>query len=500
MLAKISDNQWVYLDQIPIGFEDVLAGQFSVKSPHQRFLSTESDWDGVYRKYSHGKQRLRLPFLNELKQLCKRKKVPLQIQDFRESVETPDPAQVQGDWLPDITLEQYQIDAIRATCEHECGIFSVVTGGGKTELMAGITKLFNVPTVIFADQRIVIDQIKHRLELRDVADVGLFYGGKRPNGQTVIVGSIQSLATPPSSMKQSNPDGYRSRRKNAKIFQKIVAKAQLLLIDECDRAGNSAQWKKLCNTYYKGRRRYGFSGTPFDEQKPVDGLFLREHLGSIIYSVSRKTVESLGRIIPVKHTAIAIGEDKRTRKVAFDIAERECIIENQKVHEVVKLLCDKYPNDGTRILVDTCNITDLGHTLQAMIPGSKFIYGKTSKTARNDALDEFESRQMKVLIAGKILKRGLDLKGGCENLIILGGGKLHSDFDQKVGRAVRRNQRGWARIFTFLHLDNFYLYRHGKESLKAILNMEYDSNIIFPGGKVVPTQKFVRSWRLPKSK
>jgi len=370
-----------------------------------------------------------------------------------------------------------------------------------TEVMAGIVKTFDKPTVIIADQRIVIEQIKERLELRDIVDeVGLFYGGSRPNGQHVVVGSIQSLMSPPASLKRKNVKQWKKRRDNSKKFQAIVAASELLLVDECDRAVDK-RYRKLFMKYFNGRYKFGFSGTPFDDAKKVEALILKEHVGSIIYEISRREVEKTGNIVPIHATMLAVGEngDKKDR-TAFDIAQRELIIENDPYHHKIKQIVDAFPGDRTLILVDTNNVEDLGKILQEKIKGSIFIYGKTSNKKRHQALDAFRDGELKCLIGGKILKRGLDIKGGVHNLIICGGGKLHSDFDQKTGRAVRKNDRGYARLFCFFHLDNYYLYKHSKEQLKSILNMGYDVSVVVNGTQISGKDLVNARFRLPKKK
>lgn len=161
------------------------------------------------------------------------------------------------------------------------------------------------------------------------------------------------------------------------------------------------------------------------------------------------------------------------------------MVENKKFHKLISDLCLKYKGDGTLVLVDAI---ELGHTLKEVLQQNgltaNFIYGKTSKNIRNETLRAFERREFDVLIGGKIINRGLDLKGGCENLIIATGGKLQSDFIQKVGRALRQNKRGSSRIFDFYFRCNRYLYNHSKARLKAIVGVGYKSLVVFPGGSV----------------
>jgi superfamily II DNA or RNA helicase len=197
----------------------------------------------------------------------------------------------------------------------------------------------------------------------------------------------------------------------------------------------------------------------------------------------------------------AYGEDGDAQdRTAFDIAEREIIIDSVAFHKKVLQIVNSFPGDGTLILLDTSNIEDLGINLTEMIPGSAFIYGKTPKKRRKELIKAFEDRTLKCLIGGKIIKRGLDLAGGVENLIIIGGGKLWSEFDQKLGRAVRNNNRGWARVFSFMFLNNYYLYRHSREQLKALISLGYAAKVIFKH-YTLDGEAYVKSrFRRPKSK
>lgn len=503
MQAIIADNKWVYIDQIIGSIEPLLVKWFSARHPRIQFIDTQQQsWDGWYRKFDIKRSRCALPLLNELKRFAKHHKLPFEIEDRR--VKPREDPYYHDTMLPGITLADYQIEALKTMHPktNECGIISVPTGGGKTEIMAAVTKAYGLSTVIIADQRVVIEQIKERLELRDVVNhndgVGLFYGGSRPNGQTVVVGSIQSLTSPPPSLKRKDLAQWKKRNRNAKTFQEIVKASGMLLVDECDKAVDK-RYRKLFLNYFQGRYKYGFSGTPFDKDKPVEALILKEHLGSVIYEVSRKAVEDAGRIIPVNAVMIGIGDKSgRSDRTAYDIAQRELIIDNDNYHQQIKKIVDAFPDDRTLILVDTNNVEDLGKVLESKIEDSIFIYGKTSTKKRKEALLSFQDGKLRCLIGGKILKRGLDLKGGVHNLIICGGGKLHSDFDQKVGRAVRKNDRGFARLFCFFHLDNYYLYKHSKEQLKSIISMGYGAKVVINNVAIDGVDFVNRKFRLPK--
>lgn len=518
MLARIADNHHVYLEQLSNHEEKVIDDAFSVEVERSYYIDvSDGFFDGVIRKFNRKHQRLALPFISRLRRVCNLKGFPLQVIDDRPApkYEAPDPSIVTPDLLPGITLEDYQMEAAIAAINNEVGLIQATTGAGKTEIMASITKIMNCPTVILCDMKTIVDQIKDRLILRDIAGggtgIGWFYAGQRPSGQKVIIGSFQSLiapAKPPAKTKKDTAESYarkisafKTRRKNATQLREIVKRCDMLLVDECDTA-TSKQWRKLFKFWFKGRRKYGFSGTCFDDAKPVDNMSLEENLGSIICNISRKRVEKTGRIIPVKYSMLSFGDESRIKdKTMYDLAMKEQIIENEKFHKLVAgITANAIKNDpehGVLILVES---KPLGYTLEEMIPDSVFICGDTKMSARRQAVKDFESRKLKVLIGGKIAKRGLDLKGGCETLIIATGGKLGRDFNQKVGRAVRVNKRGWAQIYDFFFIGNHYLYEHSRRRLKELVKLEYPAKVVFEAA-VIDAEKFIKSrFRRPRKK
>lgn len=500
MIVDIIDNHWLYLSQMPLDFDIAISNHFSAEHPRRRYIDTEQyGWDGKIRRFDLNKSRLALPFLNDLIEFCNKNKVPIDINDHRDPVAKSSPEIVTEDMFDNIKLAHYQIDAIRACLTNDVGIISACTGSGKGEMIAAVTKAYDVNTVIFADQRVVVEQLCERLKLRDVfdGDIGKFYGGSTASGQSVVVGSIQSLCSPPVSLKLTNPEMYKKRMARAKKFQDIVSKAELLLVDEVDKV-SSDQYSKLYKNYFQGRFKFGFSGTPFDKKKPVQNLLIRERAGSIIYEVPRSEVEAAGRIVKIKLVMLGFGAYNKANDTAtFDIAENEQIIDNVKLHDVVCKIVAGMPKDNFMILIDTASLEKLGLILNNKIPGSKFVYGKTSNKVRTEAVKQFESGELRCLIAGKIFKRGLDIKGGIDNLIYIGGGKLASNLNQICGRAVRLNSKGFSRVFGFMFLGNKYLYSHSREQLKTVIDMGYETSVVI-NDSVIPGPQFIKSYRRSK--
>jgi len=570
MIARITDNQVIKLEQVTPEIEEVLIRHFSVRDPKSYYLETDV-WDGWYRRYHVARQELALPYLDELKKCCELNVIPIDIIDHRPKLVTPDPEIVTKEFLEGVILEDYQVRGIKVCCSKEIGKFSITTGGGKTELMCGIVKLLKCPTTIITEQLVVLDQIVKRLQLRDVVSedqIGRFCHGKLPDSDDkILVGSIQSIVTPTRLTKEDhrviinkitnkramvlthdlakrrneelcdiiprklaealfdNPKAvvhvkgiylkllvdyfiqkewemrkkaYKTRFQNAKHIQELVGQTEMLLVDEVDLA-SSDQYKRLCKRYFNGRRRYGFTGTCHDAAKPVEELMVKEHMGSVIYEVPRSEVRAANRIIDIRYYMIAVGTDgDRHDSRAYDIAVKEEIVDNANFHNLVKALVCGYPNDRTLILVDTSPIEPLGFALETLIPSSKFVYGKTTKKARLDVVSAFERGDLKCIIGSKIFSRGLDIKGGTENLIIISGSAKWSDYSQKIGRALRVNDRGWARVFGFFFLSNRYLYKHSRENLKAVVSLDYPTKVMIDGAEIDGVSFIKSKYRIRK--
>ena len=525
MIATIVSNQSIVISNITDYEAEIVSKRFSAVNPNQRFVdSSYQCWDGVYRRFNKATGKLARPFLGELRKLCRDKKLQLTVIDDRgpSNIIPIDMSKITPNMLTGITLKDFQVNAIKMITNTEVGIFHIPVSGGKTELMAGMCKAVPCRTAIIAEQLIIIDQIKKRLQLRDVADeIGLFYAGKTPTDQLVIIGSIQSLVSPkdpgkePIRSKYKTEKGYnaaikrytnrikayKSRKKKSDILHKLIGLCDMIFVDEADLA-TSATYKSLFRYWFKGRRRYGFTGTPFEPTKPVNNLILQEHFGSVIYKQSRQQIEDAGLAVPISYHMVVFGDYKdKNEASAYDIAVDDYIVYNKDFHALIANLCAKITkdDDGTLILVGR---DDLGHALKELIPNSDFIHGMTPKKKRPIILKEFEDRKINVLIGGKNVRRGLDLRGGCENLVIATGGKNQSEFEQAVGRGRRLNKRGMTNVYDIYFLCNRYLYAHSRTRLKTAIGMGCDTEIIFDDTRtdgVIDGSKFVRSqFRIPK--
>ena len=85
MEAIIAGNDWVYLNNLTSEVELAIISRLSAKHPRARYINdaAQQSWDGWYRKYQKGNQRIARPLLFEIEDVCKRLGVPLEIIDHR---------------------------------------------------------------------------------------------------------------------------------------------------------------------------------------------------------------------------------------------------------------------------------------------------------------------------------------------------------------------------------------------------------------------------------
>jgi len=524
MKIVLRDNQNIYLEDITTEENNIIFEAFSFEIDNkyaQRNTSSYRPWQNRITKYNRSKNLMSRTFLGRLVHFCTTRGLPFHIEDKRPKWQYShiSPDYVDKYFLPGIVLEDYQIDAIKTGINCECGLFSLTTGAGKTEVIAGLCKAIDCPTIILADMTIVVSQLKDRLKLREVAsEIGMFFSGQKPNGENIVVGSIQSLTMPKSPRDRPNRSeytddskynaaikrwessisAYETRRRNHKMLLEYVRNAEMLIVDECDRSG-SISYRDIIRKQYRGRRKYGFSGTVFDESKPIANLNIEENFGYIICNKNRHEIEGKGRIVPIKYRMLHYSDPEYhfRNKINIEDAINIFMIENPKYHAMMAAILKCHAGERNMILVDRIK---LGHNLNEFMQKiglkSAFICGETPKKEIEKILDDFQQEKLDVMIGGKVVNRGLDIKGGIDNLIMATTGKMKSDFTQKIGRAVRVNKRGFSYVYGILMRCNHYLFEHSKSSLETIVDLKYESEVNF-GYTVITGEELIARRFLP---
>lgn len=141
---------------------------------------------------------------------------------------------------------EHQAEAYVAAIEEGRGIIWHATGAGKTEVMAAVIQMLDLPALVLCHQKSLAEQTRDRIQKRLGVRVGLYSSGKRQDAK-IVVATFQTLQS--------------QYKKDKKVLRRWLDQFQVMCIDEAQHSAARTYWNVICecNAYY----RFAFSATPF---------------------------------------------------------------------------------------------------------------------------------------------------------------------------------------------------------------------------------------------
>jgi len=142
--------------------------------------------------------------------------------------------------LQTITLRPYQKRAVKNSIIQQRGIIKIPSGGGKTEIMAGILAKLNLPACVFVHRKELMYQAQKRIAKRLDCDIGIVGCGE-VNIKKITVVMMQTAINAIAYCKHKKKikkniymDDDKETRGNdlKKIYNKIID-VDLFMVDEC---------------------------------------------------------------------------------------------------------------------------------------------------------------------------------------------------------------------------------------------------------------------------
>lgn len=353
--------------------------------------------------------------------------------------------------LTGITLYPWQKKAVRVALERGRGVLKVATGGGKTEVMAGIVRCLEdkrpPKTLIVVPNRNLLMQTKKRLEARLGYEVGsIGYGQWNEDFVTVAIPDTLSAAK------------FKAQRTH------LMKTCEVLMLDEAHHAA-SQKWATIvgrCKAWY----RLGLSGTPLDRGDGSD-LKLMGQTGEMLVDISSSLLVSQGKLAKPVVEMLDVKKPKLPKGLDWPDIYSLGIVRNLQFHKLVADTARRYVKEKKHVLILVTRI-DHGEALVAelalmskkMTP-ALFVHGKTEKEDLEAAIDLFQSGKLPVLIASPIFGEGTDLPN-IDVLIVADGGKSVIKTVQKAGRAMRpkKGKPNECVIVDFNHYTHEKLLEH----------------------------------------
>lgn len=346
-----------------------------------------------------------------------------------------------GDRLEDITLREYQLQAIDLALTKYRGraCLQVPTGGGKTEIGLEIIRRLGRRTLWLTHKLDLITQTEERARARlPKIPIGLVKQGRMSGSDRgLIIASVQTLM-------RASPT--------------FLSAFDALILDECHH-GSSQTWAQLAEWADHAAVRIGLSGT-VSTGDPVRDLKLEGLTGPMVPVISTTGLVELGFLAkPRIHLYRAPAETyplgKEFRQLNWQGSARfaatyeEGIVRNGPRNAILSQLASQHVKAGEKVLI-LCQRLEHGQVLRDGL-ACPWLSGKETMHTRAQTLRRFrQAKGGQVLVASTIFNEGVDIPE-LDVLLIAGGGESSIQTLQRIGRALRpRPDKTEVLIYDFL--------------------------------------------------
>jgi len=424
---------------------------FSEAIPGSHFMRKNSKfggWDGKKHYYSRQTGRFPIGLLPDLMKFIARNGIEIQKTNSYSYIR-PSLTNITVDFLDGISLRDYQIEAIKESIKRPFGIIKSATGSGKTECMCGIAKSYSnaKQILILVNKKDLVVQTRNRMVKRGITDIGVYYGEERDPNKRIVVATVQSIVRPETYYDKSG----KKKTRHIITCPELLDRTEVIFVDECKHEGANSFLHILEQS--KASVRYGFDATPFEHNNRYNELEIKKHLGSIIFNLDTTTLIDQGVLTKPKIKMISIksnvplGSDYHQ---SYDTG----IVYNETRNNVIKFIAES--KKGRNLIL--INKIAQGEILNSTISNSLFLHG--GSTHRTEVIDAFNNSKDAILIGSTIFDEAIDFSKGIDCLIIASAGRNFRRTIQRLGRALRKNNKGYVEVFDFIDKGNKYLRRH----------------------------------------
>jgi superfamily II DNA or RNA helicase len=406
-------------------------------------------WDGYRRFYDILRNRFLTGFLSL---------VMIRLMDKGFDVEVNGLENVFGGWsgdvesvklngIDEVRWRETQLPVLKQVLSTKRAVVKMGTGGGKTEVIAGILKALSEERALVLVHRVeLLHQMVERLKMRLGEEVGVIGSGKVDISKRVVVGMVQSVwAKKPTVVKWLKED------------------VGVLIVDECHHS-SSKTWSQIAMSC-GAKWRYGFSGTPLVYNEERD-LLLIGLTGDVVYGAQVKDLVEKGYAAkPFVNVVIVLFRYKGNWNEVFD----EVYGRDERMVEVLKCVLKKELDAGKKGVVVFVERVKHGKRLLSELKGMGwnvvFVHGGRSDKERVSILEEMKRKKYDVVIATTIFDEGIDVAGIC-SVVFWCSTKSVVRIMQRIGRGVRvESGKEAVNVWEFV-VDCKYMKDHLKKRVE----------------------------------
>ncbi len=379
------------------------------------------------------------------------------------------------------TPRPYQISALNATRNHDCGIIRAGTGAGKTLISALITADIGKKTLILVVGKDLLYQFKKYYESIFDEEIGII-GDGHFEIKDITIATIWSVGTALGlSGDAIVSDDFSDQEKalDSSKYEKIkdfLSSVKLVMLDECHMAA-CATIQEL-NKHINPEHIYGLSASPWRD----DGadLLIEAILGSKIVEISSTSLIKEGYLVKPIIKFVRVPEYHHRLKKNYQSIYKTYMVDNEVRNNLVVSNTENLVNLGYRPLV-LYNSVRHGNILHEMISKKvpcALLSGKDKMEVREKAKEDIESGKIKTIIASKIFDQGVDVPV-LSGLVVAGGGKSSVRALQRIGRVIRPYPgKKQAAVVDFI--DQAHYVKKHSQARKEIYASEEGFDIRWP--------------------
>jgi superfamily II DNA or RNA helicase len=429
------------------------------------------NWDGYHRYYLDPEQ-LFFPsgLLPAVLKYFKTQDAEVEVEGYSKPLENSLELSDEDYVLGDISLRDYQREAVQAVIKNKRGIVRIAPRGGKTIIQICVARKINKKSLLLVDQKRLLDQHYESFLRAGVTDVGRVGSGISEFDKKHIIATVQTL--------------YSGIKKNNREILNLLDEVELLQGDEIHHLSNSQSWYELfmrCRSEY----RIGYSGTPFrgrrnDKFNGAD-LWLMGATGKVLIDISSRQLRDEGFIVePTLYILEVSKPGGKFRMRNYRSIYKSCITDNYHRNQVISNLADLlYKNNHMSLTI----VQEINHGKSLLaefalrgIPcimnsgGNKMISledgeFKESTTSSEEISELLKSGAVKAIIGSSIYNEGIDIPD-ITAVIIAAGGKSSIRTIQRAFRGMTSAKgKSTSIIFDFLDKTHPILRNHSRQRI-----------------------------------
>lgn len=386
-----------------------------------------------------------------------------------------DPGEIPEDFLPGVTLRDYQRLGVRAIAGTGLGIVEMATNAGKTTTFGALVKLLlqqpdfgGIMIMIFSKD--LINQTAKRFEQYGVPgeDIGIIHSDI-PYHQQIENSRKKVVITTHLSIEK---------------FPLTIDRTRYVICDEAHEC-TGPLWSAMLRAMPNMTNLIAFTATPWDnegEKQEMLSIF-----GQTIFQIPIKFLIDRGLAMNPEIYFVKLVYKDRDKKMLNNMtwqAAQKQFIFNDEARNLLPIAALK--KFGGRMLVLYDNLNH-GQELEALYRqhgfDTRLAEGKTSTKNRDCAISWFEKdlepgEKGKVLLGSKVFNQGIDLSGGCDILFIMGAAKKRRTNIQRIGRALRLNRSGRLIVLSVWDGNHKTLAQWSGERKRTFVDLGLPVNVI----------------------